>query len=508
MKRLACILLIVTILFSGLFLDQSAHAQVSGNVTISSNTEWTVAQSPIIFNGAVTVSNNVTLTIDPGVTVDMGMYMLMVYGTLTARGNAADQIVFNGDVNITYYSAPIIFEQQNYPGTNTNPASIIQDATLNGVEVSTDPGTSIEVDSCTFNWISTYGGPINIGEAASTTISNNVINVNIQSNPNSISVVSVNSASPTITNNQFEGSFGCTNSGISVIGGSPVITDNTFAATYCNNSYGIKVNSGTPQINSNQFQGSGYLVGVDDLSNGAFTISSNVFSSCFSGVIAEIGASLTIQGNQFLRGTDGIDIFPTATVTVNDNLVDGNSRYGINGGGTITSNTITNNQIGIHNPPLGVISNNNIVGNTQNSITATTASIDAQSNWWGIADSATINQTIYDSKDDYHLGTITFVPFLTQPSTSAPSIPNYTPTITPVPATPIQTVPLPPPPPPPTTAAPTPDQYSQTFAYQVGSIINLNLIVTATAIALALVWVIVILGYAVKSGISKYRAKK
>ena len=72
--------------------------------------------------------------------------------------------------------------------------------------------------------------------------------------------------------------------------------------------------------------------------------------------------------------------------------------------------------MGIHNPPSGSINNNNIVSNSVNSITATTANVDAENNWWGTIDTQTINQTIYDLKIDPTLGTISFVPFLTQPS--------------------------------------------------------------------------------------------
>ena len=275
-----------------------------------------------------------------------------------------------------------------------------------------------------------------------------------------------------------------------------MITGNTFAAQFVNNSDGVEVSSGTAQISNNQFQGNGWLIGVDDLSSSCFTVSNNVFSGCYMGVIAKTGSTLTVQNNQFLKGTDGVDASGTAQITVTGNLIDSNSRYGINGGGTISSNTITNNQIGIHNPSVGVISNNNIVGNTENSITAANVDIDAQNNWWGIADTATINRTIYDSKVDPPLGTILFAPFLTQPSASAPAIPNDTPAITPVPVIPtsapiVTQAPI-------ITPTPTPDQYSDTFEYQVGNMINLNLIATATAIAFVLVWVVVILGYAVK----------
>ncbi len=507
MKRLACILLIVTILVSGLFVTQNVHAQ-TGSTTISCNTEWTLAQSPINFNGSVTVNGNFTLTIDAGVTVNMGMYAFYVYGALIAQGNPNNQIVFTSLGNQSVQSGasvPIYIEQySNYGSSSTSPASIIQNAVLNGISININSALSPEIDSCVFNYASQYSPPITIS-GGSPQVSNNIINYNAQGAVTSSNGIAVYGGTPQITNNQFEGSF--TGSSVEVTGGSPVISGNTFGAQYGNNSDGVKVTGGAPQISNNQFNGAGYLTGVYDSSTSAFTVSNNIFSSCFAGINAQSSASLNVQGNSFLKGTDGIDVFDGASMTITGNLIDGNSHYGINGGdGTISSNTISNNQVGIHNPLSGVISGNNIVGNTVNSITATTSDVDAQNNWWGISDTATINRTIYDSKVNPHLGTVLFVPFLTQPSSSAPAIPSDTPSVTPVPITQAQT---PQPTPEPVyTPKPTPDQYSQSFAYQVGSMINLNMITTATAVALALVWVVVILGYAVKRGISKHRAKK
>ncbi len=82
MRRLACIILIVTVLVSVVFSVNCAHATTVGG-TLTADTEWTQAESPINFNGTVTVGNNVNLTIDPGVTVNLGMYALFVSGTLT-----------------------------------------------------------------------------------------------------------------------------------------------------------------------------------------------------------------------------------------------------------------------------------------------------------------------------------------------------------------------------------------------------------------------------------------
>ena len=95
MKRLACIILILTILISGLaFVRISVHATtVSGNIT--TNTEWTINDSPIVLNSTVRVYPNATLTIDPGVTVSFAAYSSMyISGILTAIGRPDSLITF------------------------------------------------------------------------------------------------------------------------------------------------------------------------------------------------------------------------------------------------------------------------------------------------------------------------------------------------------------------------------------------------------------------------------
>ena len=511
MKRFACAVLIVTILVSGLFFIRVAHA-TTVNGTLTSDTEWTQADSPIDFNGSVTVSSNVTLTIDAGVTVNFGMYSLNVAGTLMAVGTPSNPVTFlasnsSSSVPSNYVvAASIFFGPINIPLSELNcSGSIIQYTLLNEINIQIS-NSSPKIDNCLFDFTAPYTQPISI-IGGSPTISNCTIDYNVQgfTGSGNVNSISVFSGGPLITNNKFEGNYyNFTSNDIYVENGAPVITNNSFASNYASsNNNGITVNSGTAQITYNEFQGNGYLTAIVDSSPTSFTVSNNVFSNCLSGVTAEGGSTLTVEGNSFLRGTDGIDVETGAFLTITDNLIDSNLRYGINGGGDITFNTITNNQIGIHNPPLGTINDNNIVGNTWYSITATTADINAQNNWWGIADARTINQTIYDSKCDYHLGTITFVPFLTEPDPSAPAIPSWTPIITPVPTqttSPQQTSqPII------QTPSPTPSQSSQSFVYQVGSLLNLNVITTFTGVMLVLVWVVVTLGYAAKK---HFQAKK
>src|SRR3990172_233073 len=64
---------------------------------ITSDTTWTKADSPFILSGLVGVASGVTLTIEPGVTVNLTEYSLQVAGTLYARGGS-------GENNITFTS--------------------------------------------------------------------------------------------------------------------------------------------------------------------------------------------------------------------------------------------------------------------------------------------------------------------------------------------------------------------------------------------------------------------
>jgi hypothetical protein len=72
---------------------------VSG--TISTNTTWTLANSPYVMTGNVSVSAGVTLTIEPGVRVEANSSsrVLSIGGSLSAVGTSSDHITFTSSTD-------------------------------------------------------------------------------------------------------------------------------------------------------------------------------------------------------------------------------------------------------------------------------------------------------------------------------------------------------------------------------------------------------------------------
>jgi hypothetical protein len=76
--------------------DAARAATRLSMTTLTSNTTWTLAGSPYILDGNVTVAAGVTLTVDPGVVVKLNgtSRQLRVTGTLKALGSASAPITF------------------------------------------------------------------------------------------------------------------------------------------------------------------------------------------------------------------------------------------------------------------------------------------------------------------------------------------------------------------------------------------------------------------------------
>src|SRR5437016_1481709 len=82
-------------IFCAMLLIAKANAQTHVGGAISTNTLWTKVNSPYLMDSDVTVSPGITLTIEPGVTIQPNYTNLIINNaTLIAQGTASDSIIF------------------------------------------------------------------------------------------------------------------------------------------------------------------------------------------------------------------------------------------------------------------------------------------------------------------------------------------------------------------------------------------------------------------------------
>ncbi len=354
------------LMVSGLILVGTIHfvpVQASTDVTgiINSDITWTKANSPYVFTGAVGVGSGVTLTIEPGVTVNIGSYYLQVSGTLDARGSNLDNIVFISETpsygNIAFTDSSTSWNEQIGSGC------IIENAVLDSTSISMN-----EVSPKINN--NTIIAAINV-DGSSAIITNNII----------MDDIGVHSSSPTINNNSILGGINIGSDSPS--GDSPVIANNTIEGGDAGNGIGIN------------FEGGPY-------------IADNVISGCRTGVSAR-GVQATIERNLIINNIEGIYVL-SGTIQIRNN--------------TIKDNFVAI-RIRSYSPSFASIIYNNIENNSQNSIyLEDTGDVNASYNWWGTTDTQLIELTIHDNKNDFNVGTVTFTPFLTTPNTEAMPIPE------------------------------------------------------------------------------------
>lgn len=207
-KSLALLLILITVISSltVIFANQSiVKAQSGTNISgiITSDTTWTQTSSPYLLVGNVLVNNSITLTIQPGVTVNFNGNYLRVNGTLNATGTSSNNIVFNIPNGAGSGDGAIEFESSSLSWNDT-----------------TKTGSIIENTVITSKW-ELY--PTILIDSVSPKIDNNTIYcTNVVSNNDAINVEGI--ATPIISNNNIEGQ-------ITADGGT--ISNNTvFAARY------------------------------------------------------------------------------------------------------------------------------------------------------------------------------------------------------------------------------------------------------------------------------------
>lgn len=365
---------LVLFLVSGLILVGTVnfgvvHATTEVTGIIGSDTVWTKANSPYNLAGPVLVSEGVTLTIEAGTIVNLNDYYIRVQGTLRAIGSDTDSIRINlGDIEFKPGSTS--WNEQ------TGSGCIIENMVLNSSSISI--------------------------ENASPKITHNTIN-------GDITIKQYSTGTPMITYNEFVGS-------IFTHGGTPVIVNNSITNPYSPGepTIGISIGSANPTISNNTI--SNCYFGIHSAYTNS-SIANNFISDCQIGIWIYAGNSNPIIENNFISGNTqtGIKIESGSFLIRNNTIIDNTNGITLN----------YYNQIINGGSPR--ILHNNIYANSEYNIDLGFSNdIDATNNWWGTTDTFAINQSIRDFKNDFNLGLVNFVPFITEPNNEAIPIPEFT----------------------------------------------------------------------------------
>jgi parallel beta-helix repeat protein len=353
----------------------SAQTPIEVNGILTQDTVWTKQGSPYIFSGAVGVPQGVTLTIEAGVTVDLGEYYLEVNGTINVKGSTEENVVLTANEQQTH-GPPV-------DSINTSPACSNRNIVL------TYDNPHCNIENARLYSVSLFGRGMYSSATvsiASCTLQNSVVDVWGKSsiiNSHVTSVVKLYGAS-TVTNSTFDsGLVASSGEANSLWAGSFSV----FLNTITNPTHTALETSGTGTISDNIIWGSSYGITQQDKTTMSATIERNLIKNNTCGI--------------FFRDTS-------------DNSI-------------IKDNTFTQNTIAISNPTYQLtITSNSFIDNTQYAIQAGSGAVNAKDNYWGTTDRTAIAAQIYDSNDDFSLGTIVYQPMLNQANPNSPD-PNMCP---------------------------------------------------------------------------------
>ncbi len=197
-------------------LNLFAQTEVSG--IINTNTTWTTTESPYLIIDDLSLSENITLTIEPGVVIKFtgGGFnsTFTVNGTLLAQGTTAEPIVFTEGRDDSYGG------DTNNDGNASSPAA----GNWEGINITGTSSGSV-IDNCLFR----YGGygnweALNVSNSSTTVTNNHFYR-------NALALSINNASSPQISSNIFEED---TYAPITInLAANPVFSNNQFLNCKC-----------------------------------------------------------------------------------------------------------------------------------------------------------------------------------------------------------------------------------------------------------------------------------
>lgn len=174
---------------------------------INSNTHWTVAQSPIdVTDNSLVVAQGITLTIDPGVTVNFAG-SVTVRGRLVAQGTSLNPIIFD-EFNVGSGWGSLTFTRNGSDNT-TSSINLMDYVSFNNMRTniyldrrsSTITNSTIDVSSTAQYAIHAYSNNGGTYPESTNIISDNIITLTTSSNSASVYGVHIDGANTTFTDN-------------------------------------------------------------------------------------------------------------------------------------------------------------------------------------------------------------------------------------------------------------------------------------------------------------------
>ena len=364
----------ISILTALLLLSGHCFAQTNVKGQIRQNTTWTKAGSPYTFQSRIEVDPNATLTIEPGVVVNMRNHNFDIYGKIVINTNLNDSVIISGDQE-RYYEHGIRFR-----------------GNIDSFQIKYCRLANIMISSMS------SAGTLHYLSINNCRINN--VKISIRGNNNSQILYS---------NNQM----------------------NNGTTTFANGSSTKKI-----EILNNSFSNCLFPAFYGSAYNGEYKISNNNFSYNKRECIDIVSADTVEISNNIFHNNLRETIHIKSPLYIHNNVFSDNI-VAIQGRGadlllpvTIEHNSIFKNDIGLNiinssSAPNLYVKNNCFYDNKTYAIAwEIAASINLGTNWWGTTDTAKIDNAIYDYIDDFKVGSVSYKPFLHQKD---PNCKTYTP---------------------------------------------------------------------------------
>jgi cysteine-rich repeat protein len=345
-------------------------ADVGG--VICQDTVWDLASSPFSVTTNIFVCEGTTLTIEPGVTVQLHTRGIRIDGKLIAKGTRTQPITFNGGrgISFTGFSADAVFDQSG----EYVEGSILQFCNVSGAGISIIKSSPF-IDHCIIQNSATAGIHYTCGPGPG----NDALRLgNLR-----------------ITNNLLQGNrVGILNDqcGVGSFLNGPKIIGNVFSH---NSLFATDMLSQVPFVRNLIISDQGARL------QNPSAIRQNLFlnNAAFPSSVLLEARPNDFSHNVFL-GNSADTIFKGVGDFFEDNVFAYNRAHG-----AIVSTA----------PSTGV-TKNYFIGNEEFELKYTgTTTLNAENNWWGTNNTFLIEEKIIHFPDDPSLGLVDFTPFLNEP---------------------------------------------------------------------------------------------